>query len=146
MGGHHDPAGTVTFRFVDRSGNAGTATSIVTVVLGTPRIDATIAGRGQLTGNRQYVDLTFANTGGGTVIRATTLLIPVPVRGWGLVKVVSPGQPVVIGDLALGESRTIRVVLDVPTAVKEFVLIEAGAFWTTSGTPVASAEMQTLLR
>ena len=139
-------ATTVTFRFVDKSGNAGTATSTLTVVRGNPLVAVMITGRGKLTGNKQYVDLTFANTGGGTAVRATTLLIPLPIKGLGLVKVVSPGQPIAIGDLAPGGTRTIRVVLDVPTAVKEFILIEAGAFWTTSGTPMAFAEMQTLLR
>ncbi len=137
---------TVTFRFVDKGGNAGTATSTVTVVQGNPQIAVTITGRGKLTGNKQYVDLTFANIGGGTAVRATTLLIPVPIKGLGLVRIVSPGQPIAIGDLAPSRTRTIRVVLDVPTAVREFLLIEAGTFWTTSGTPMAFAETQPLKR
>ena len=136
----------MTFRFVDKSGNAGTATSTVSVVRGNPVVAVMITGRGKLTGNRQYVDLTFANTGGGTAVRATTLLIPLPIKGLGLVKIVSPGSRRLSVDLAPGGTRTIRVVLDVPTAVKEFLLIEAGAFWTTPGTPMAFAEMQTLQR
>ena len=79
-------------------------------------------------------------------MRTTTLLLPVAVRGYGLIRVVSPGQPVVIGDLAAGATRTIRVVLDVPATVKQFLLVEAGAYWTSAGTPAAFAEMQTLAR
>jgi uncharacterized repeat protein (TIGR03803 family) len=137
---------TVAFRFVDKSGNAGTATSTMTVVRGTPRISVSIAGRGAISGTRQYVDVRFTNTGGGTAIRTTTLLLPVPLRGFGLIRVVSPAQPINIGDIPAGGSRTIRVVLDVPSTVKEFLLVEAGAFWTTTGTPGAFADTQTLTR
>jgi hypothetical protein len=142
---------TVTFAFADASGTVGTATSTVTVTAPTPttlpaRIAVSIAGRGVVSGSRQYVDLTFANTGGATAVRTTTLLVPVAVRGYGLIRVVSPGQPVVIGDLAAGATRTIRVVLDVPATVKQFLLVEAGAYWTSAGTPAAFAEMQTLAR
>jgi hypothetical protein len=138
---------TVTFRFVDKSGNIGTATSTLTIVArGVPKMAVSIAGRGAVSGTRQYVDLKFTNSGGGSVLRATTLLVPIPVRGLGLIRVVSPGQPISIGDLAPGASRTIRIVLDVPVAVREFLLVEAGAFWTSSGTPAAFAETQTLTR
>ena len=39
-----------------------------------------------------------------------------------------------------------ETVLDVPATVKQFLLVEAGAFWTSAGTPAAFAEMQTLAR
>ncbi len=137
---------TVTFRFVDKKGNAGVATSRVTVVSGKPRITVSIAGRGPVSGTKQYVDLRFTNSGGASALRGTTLLVPVAVRGYGLIKVASPSQPIAIGDLGPGASRVIRVVLDVPATVKEFLLVEAGAYWLTSGAPAAFAETQTLVR
>ena len=95
---------------------------------------------------KQYVDLRFTNSGGASALRGTTLLVPVAVRGYGLIKVASPSQPIAIGDLGPGASRVIRVVLDVPATVKEFLLVEAGAYWLTSGAPAAFAETQTLVR
>ena len=138
---------TVTFRFVDKSGNAGTATSTVTVVgSGSPRMLVSVAGRGIVSGTKQYVDLAFSNTGGARALRANALVIPVTVKGYGVIKVVSPGQPIALGDVAPGATRTVRVVLNVPTTVKEFLLIEAGVFWTSNGTPVAFGDTQTLPR
>jgi hypothetical protein len=137
---------TVTFSFIDASGNAGTATSSVTVVEGAPRVALAIAGRGVLSGTSQYVDLTFSNTGSGMALRVTALLAAVPARGFGTIKVISPAQPVKVGDLPPGVTRTFRVVLNVPETVKEFFLIEAGSFSTSLGTWKVFGDVQRLTR
>ncbi len=137
---------TVTFRFTDASGNAGTASSAVTVVSGNSRIVVSIAGRGTLTGTRQYVDVSFSNLGRGLALRATALVTAVPTKGSGRITVVSPALPLRLGDLPPGTTRTVRLELNVPTTVKEFLLIEAGSFWTDEGTWKVFGDVQRLTR
>ncbi len=142
------PAGTTTveFTFTDASGNSSTTTSIVTVVEGAPRLAPSITGRGRLSATRQFVDLTFSNAGSGMALRATALIAAIPASGSGRIKVISPAQPLKVGDLPPGSTSTVRVVLDVPATVKEFFLIEAGTFSTTAGTWKVFGDVQRLTR
>ena len=50
--------------------------------------------------------------------------------------------PLPIGDLNPGQSRVMRVVLEVPATVKELGLIEAGAFTDVRGVLGAFAGLQ----
>jgi hypothetical protein len=126
---------TVTFRFRDASGNVGSATSKVTVSLGTPKIAIRIAASGSLGGTRRYVDLAFTNSGTGIARHAVTLVVPLTVKGKGIAWLVSPGLPIGLGDLVPGASNTIRVVLDVPASVKGLTINEAGTYVNVKNVP-----------
>ena len=136
---------TVTFRFTDASGNAGTATSTVTVVQGRPRVSVSVAERTFVSATRLSVDLVFTNSGGSPALGVKAILIPAAISGYGLIKVITE-QPLAVGDLAPGASRKVRVILNVPTTVRELLLLEAGAFSTTTGLPVLFSDAQTIRR
>jgi hypothetical protein len=131
------PCGTtqVTFRFKDASGNIGSATAAVTVVVGTPKISGQIVGRGSLAGGSLFFDVKFANVGTGNARKlAVDLVLGVPLKGAGLIKTVSPTRPVAIGNLDVGSSQTVRVVLGVPASVKQFLLTAGGTMLNVEGT------------
>lgn len=132
---------TVTFPFRDASGNLGAATAIVRVAVGTPRVEVRLVGTGSLGGKQRYVDLAFANGGDGIARRATTLVVPVTTRGSGVTRLLTQ-LPITIGDIVPGQSQTVRVVLQVPSTVREFRLVEAGAFVTVDGRVGGFADSQ----
>ena len=118
----------VTFSFRDASGNVGTATSSVTVVLGTPKIAIQIAATGVVSGNRKFVDIVVRNTGNGNARQLTMDLIAlIPLKGIGIPRLLTP-LPVTIGNLDAGSSTTVRVTMDVPKAVKRISISEIGKF------------------
>jgi len=123
---------TVTFSFTDARGNRGSATSVVHVAVGTPRVEVQLLGSGPLGSGRHYVDLAFANVGDGIARHATALVLPVTVKGFGFSRLLTR-LPLAIGDLSPGQSRTIRIVLQVPSRVTEIVLYEVGAFAAVDG-------------
>jgi hypothetical protein len=118
----------VTFSFRDASGNIGTATSSVTVVVGTPKIDIQLAATGVVSGNRKFVDLVVRNTGNGNARQLKMDLIAlIPLKGLGVPRLVTP-LPVTIGSLDAGSTTTVRVTMDVPSAVKKISISEIGTF------------------
>jgi hypothetical protein len=137
-------ATVVTFRYRDASGNVGSATSRVTVVAGSPRIAARVAGTGSLGGSKRYVDLEFSNTGDGNARQVNVdLVVVLPLKGVGLPKLVSPELPIRIGDLNAGALRVVRVVISVPSGVKEVLISELGTFRDIKGRAGIFIEAQT---
>jgi hypothetical protein len=140
---------TVTFRFEDASGNLATATSTVTVTAvtaGVPRISIRAAANGVVSGNRKFVDLDVANTGGGTARQLEVrLIVLVPTRGFGIPRLASPALPLNLGDLGAGGATTARVVFDVPSTVKELAIVEAGTFKNATGTLDGFLQIQTIV-
>jgi hypothetical protein len=131
------PCGTtqVTFRYRDASGNVGSATASVTVVVGSPKISGQIVGRGPLTGGSMFLDLKLTNTGTGNARKlAVDLVLAVSLKGPGLIKTVLPTKPVVVGNFDVGSTQTIRVVLTIPPAVKQFLLTAGGTMFNVQGT------------
>ena len=64
-------------------------------------------------------------------------------RGTGIVRLVSPAQPIGVGALDPGQSRVVRIILDVPATVREIALVEAGAFFNVKTVPAVFADLQT---
>jgi hypothetical protein len=138
---------TVTFEFRDGSGNVGSATAMVNVILGTVKLSANVAGQGKNADGTSFVDLTVSNVGTGNARKLRVdLVAALPTRGNGIVKIVSPAFPMTIGigNLDSGASQTIRIVLKVPATVKQFQLAEVGAFANVKGSPDIFAFVQTL--
>jgi hypothetical protein len=135
------PLGTtiVTFRFQDASGNLGSATASVTVILGTPQISVAIAGQGRPAGGGFYLDLRFNNVGNGNArtlkINKFTLLT---LSGTGTVtynSALSGALPLLEGNVDAGASKTVRVFLKVPDRVTSFSITEGLIYRGVTGTP-----------
>lgn len=96
-------------------------------------IGVRIAGSGVVSGTaavrRIWVDLVFSNTGTGSAdrIRATVIQVTTT-QGAGNATLVTPDLPVAVEGLEAGGSRTIRIVLDVPTTVNQLQIRETGTF------------------
>jgi hypothetical protein len=137
---------TVTFRFRDASGNEGRATSTVTVVLGTPKIDVKVASNGTISGTRKFVNLEFTNKGDGNARHLMLNLLPlVPLNGTGNSKLVSPTLPLTLGSLDVGGKTIVRVEYTVPSAVKQLAISEIGVFQKVDGVAGAYVESQTIV-
>ena len=67
-----------------------------------------------------------------------------PVKGAGIPKAVSPDIPLTIGDLNTGTYTVVRVVVGVPTDVKELLLSEFGTFRDVSGKPGIFVDVHTI--
>jgi hypothetical protein len=135
------PIGTTTavlFRFQDASGNVGTATSNVTVVLGTPRITGFVIAKGLDPSGAYYVDVRLTNTGTGNVRNLKiTVIKPRTLSGTGTVTYnssLSPPLPVTVGNLDVGISATFRLFLGVPSTVTKFSVTEGGPAQDVLGT------------
>ena len=102
---------TVTFRFRDASGNVGTATSTVNVVLGTPKVLARFLGNGTVSGIRKFLLGSCSNTGTGNTrsVKLAVILL-VPTKGIGIPKLVSPSLsslPLNLNDLGVGSTTNV---------------------------------------
>ncbi|MGA2511120.1 MAG: Ig-like domain repeat protein [Candidatus Acidiferrales bacterium] len=129
---------TVTFLFEDSSGNIGSATSTVTVSIGTPQISGSIAGVGTDPSGAIYVNVVLTNTGTGN---AQNLIINSLVfrtlSGTGTVtynSTLSPSLPITIGNLAVGVAATTRLFLNVPGTAKRISVTENGPVQDVLGT------------
>jgi len=139
---------TVTFRLQDRAGNVGVATATVTVVPGNPAISVAIAASGVQQGRVFFYDLRFTNTGTGAG-RSVTLqqVTTTTLSGQGKVTYnteQSPTLPVALGDLAVGASKTLRIYLTVPVAVKKFSMTESGQLKNSAGGTLSFSGSQTV--
>jgi hypothetical protein len=138
---------TVTFRFRDASNNIGSATANVTVSLGTVKISGQVAGQGKNSDGTFFVDVKLTNTGTGNArkLRATALTA-IPTKGNGKITIVSPAFPktIGIGNLDVGASQIVHVVLKVPTSVAQFALVEGGDFVSVKGALSLFALTQTV--
>lgn len=133
------PFGTtaVTFRFRDASGNIGSATAKVTVILGTVKISGQIASKGKNSDGTYYVDVKLTNTGTGNARKLrVTALTATTTKGTGKINIISPAFPmsVGLGNLDVGASQTVHFLLKVPSTVQQFVLVDGGDFVNAKGT------------
>jgi hypothetical protein len=136
---------TVKFRFRDASNNIGSASASVTVILGTPKISAQVAGQDKLADGTLYVDVKLSNAGTGNARKLRVdLITALPTRGYGKIAVLSPIIPDSIGNLDAGSSETIRVIIKLPATVKQFMLGEVGNFANVKGVPNLFAQIQTV--
>jgi hypothetical protein len=127
---------TVSFRFRDASGNVGTATATVTVILGTIKISAQSSRQGRNPDGTFFVDVKFTNIGTGNARKLRLAEVEgTPIRGGGRIVVISPVFPLTVGNGSLdaGASQTVRIVLKVPLTVKQFELEEVGSFADVKG-------------
>lgn len=129
---------TVTFQFQDFVGNIGTATSTVTVAIGTPRITGSIAGVGTDPSGAIYANVVLTNTGSGNArnLRINSLVFRT-LSGTGTVtynSTLSPALPLAIGNLDVGAAVTIRVFLNVPGTVTRLSITENGPVQNVVGT------------
>ena len=148
------PPGTtaVTFRFRDAAGNTGTASANVTVTTaaGQPAISIEVVRSDFVNGAVRSFDLKITNTG-TAIARAVTLqkFTFKIVSGVGVVlydPTRSPKLPIVVGDLAAGASKTIRVFLIVPVPVRKLEMTESGQFKDAAGKTSSFSITQTLSR
>ena len=65
-----------------------------------------------------------------------------PAKGLGIITVRTP-QPISIGDLSPGASRTVRIEMTIPGSVKEVLLVTAGAFLNVQFVPDAFSTQHT---
>jgi hypothetical protein len=129
---------TVTFQFKDANGNIGSATSNVTVAVGTPRITGSSAGVGVDPSGAIFVKVVLTNTGTGNArnLKINTLVFRA-LSGTGTITyntALSPSLPLAIGNLDVGASVTSVVYLNVPSTVTRMSITESGPVQDVSGT------------
>lgn len=129
---------TVTFRFRDVSGNTGTATADVTVIIGQPRLSGKIAAKGRDNSGALYVDLNLTNSGTGNArnIMLNQVLLRT-LSGTGTVTyntTLSPLLPYPAGNLDVGATTVIRLYFNVPSTVTKFSITENGTVRNVVGT------------
>ena len=129
---------SVAFRFEDANANIGTATSSVTVVIGTPRITGSIAGVGTDPSGAIYFNVVLTNTGTGNArnLKINTLTFRT-LSGTGTITYntsLSPALPIPIGNLDVGASITRRIYVNVPGTVTRLSITESGPVQDVLGT------------
>jgi Bacterial Ig-like domain (group 3)/PKD domain len=129
---------TVTFLFKDANGNIGSATSAVTVAVGTPRITGSTAGIGTDPSGAIYVNVVLTNTGTGNARNLTVNTLTFrTLSGTGTVTyntTLSPALPLAIGNLDVGTAVTTHLYLNVPSTVTRLSLTENGPVQNVLGT------------
>ena len=138
---------TVTFRYQDHSGNVGSATSAVTVILGQPRLSGAIAAKGWVTaGVLYYVDLRLTNTGTGNARNISITSLPLrTLSGTGVVTLNSPPLPIAVGNLDVGGSTTLHILLNIPSTVTRFSITETGNVQNVAGTTFSYSIAQSVI-
>ena len=131
---------TVTFIFKDSNGNVGSATSKVTVVIGTPRITgSTVGGVGTDPSGAIYVNVVLTNTGTGNArnLNINTLTLRT-LSGTGTVTYnnkLSPAVPMLlINNLNVGNKVAVRLYLNVPSTATRISITENGSVQDVLGT------------
>ncbi len=142
------PLGTtaVAFRFRDASSNVGTGAANLTVSLGLPRIAGTFMAKGRDASGAFYVDVRLTNTGTGNARNLSISQLPLrTLLGSGTVTQntsLSPLLPLAIGNLDVGASTTIRLILNVPSTVTKFSVTESGPVQDVGGTAYSYSTAQ----
>jgi hypothetical protein len=145
------PLGTtvVAFRFQDASGNIGSATASVTVALGTPRLNGTVAGKGRDGSGTFYADVQITNNGTGNARAVRINQLPLrTLSGTGAVTynaALSGALPLTLGSLDVGASTTVRLYFTVPPTVMRFSMTESGTLQDVAGTSYAYSQAQSLM-
>jgi hypothetical protein len=145
------PLGTtlVTFRFQDSSGNVGSATAAVTVALGTPRLNATVVGKGRNPSGVFYVDLQFTDNGSGNAraVKISQLAFRT-LSGTGTVTynaALSGALPLTLGSLDVGATSVVRLYLNVPSTVTRFSVTETGTLQDVAGAAFSYSLAQSVI-
>jgi VCBS repeat-containing protein len=135
----------VTFRYRNAAGQVGTATSYVNVIVGTVSITNSITAKGVDTLGNYYVDLKLSNTGTGNAMNlAITEAAFRTLTGTGSVSLLNPGT-ITVGNLAAGESTTIRILLVRPVTVKRFSFTQTMTFSDVTGVNFSASASQTVI-
>lgn len=122
---------TITFIFKDSNGNFGSATSTVTVAIGTPGITGSTVGVGTDPSGAIYVNVVLTNTGTGNArnLNISTLTLGTP-SGTGTVTYntqLSPALPMlVINNLDVGNKVAVRLYLNVLGTATLISITESG--------------------
>jgi VCBS repeat-containing protein len=135
----------VTFRYRDASGQIGTATSYVNVIVGSVSISNSITGKGVDVSGNYYVDLKLTNTGTGNAFNlAITESAFRTLTGTGSVSLLNPGT-IAVGNLEAGASTTIRILLNRPVTVKRFSFTQTMTFNDVTGVNFSASAAQTII-
>ncbi|HLQ76701.1 MAG TPA: cadherin-like domain-containing protein, partial [Terriglobia bacterium] len=135
----------VTFRYRNSSGQIGTATSFVNVIVGTVGISTSVTGKGVDASGNYYVDLMFTNTGTGYAMNlAITESSFRTLTGTGSVSLLNPGT-IEVGNLAAGTSSTIRILLIRPVSVKRFSYTVNMTLTTVTGVKLSASSSQAII-
>jgi hypothetical protein len=142
---------TVTFSFKDSNGNVGSATSTVTVVIGTPRITgSTVGAVGTDPSGAIYVNVVLTNTGTGNArnLNINTLTFRT-LSGTGAVTYntqLSPALPMlVINNLDVGNKVAVRFYLKVPSTVTRISITENGPVQDVLGTKYSYSTAESVI-
>ncbi|MGH9814849.1 MAG: HYR domain-containing protein [Candidatus Acidiferrales bacterium] len=145
------PMGTTTVNCSasDAAGNTANGSFTVTVIVGVPRINGVIAGKGRDANGNFYVDLRLSNTGSGHA-RSVQLarLTFRTLSGTGTVSynsALSMALPAAVGALDAGASTTVRLFLHVPGTVTRFSISEGGTLDDVTGTTFSFAAGQMVI-
>jgi hypothetical protein len=134
----------VTFRFRNSAGVIGTATSTVTVNIGTVSISNNITGHGVDTLGNYFVDLTLTNSGTGNALNLTITEASFrTLSGSGSVSLLNPGN-ITIGELDAGASVTVRILLNRPVTVKRFSFTQTMTFNDVTGVNFSTSASQAI--
>jgi hypothetical protein len=137
---------TVTFRYKDHSNNTASATSTVTVILGQPRLTGTISGKGWNSKGILYLDLTLTNTGSGNARNISIASLPLrALLGTGVLTLNSPALPIAVGNIDVGGSIVLRLLLNVPATITRFSITETGSVQDVAGTKFSFSMAQAVI-
>jgi hypothetical protein len=108
---------------------------------GTARINVSVAASGPQSAGVTYADLKFTNAGTGPAndVQVSQLFV----TGLGPAKLnTGTPLPLVIGSLAPGVSKTVRILID--TNSKQLLVVEYGQFTNASGVSQKFSSLQTI--
>jgi hypothetical protein len=135
---------SVSYRSRDAAGNIGSASSTVTVVLGTPKLYGSVLRQGWLSG-QFFVDLQLTNTGNGHArnlqLKQTAVRM---LSGSGTPTYVSPVLPAAVGSIDVGATTTVRLLFNVPSTVSRLGITESGTVQNVVGTNYTFSISQTI--
>lgn len=127
--------------------NGGSWVAPLTLNPGVPKISGAILAKGLQSPGLEYVDLKLTNTGTGNAQQLTLSQIGLQtLTGTGTVAlaVPSPALPIVLSDLAVGASTTVRLYFSLPATVSRFSITESGTVQSASGTIYSFSNAQTV--
>jgi len=101
--------------------------SLTVVGNGSPRLSGSI-GTKSTTGTTMTLNLQLTNLGPGPAANVTiTAITAKTISGSGTVTLTAPVLPYTVGNLGVGGSATVSVVLDIPATVSRFSLTQSGS-------------------
>jgi HYR domain-containing protein len=139
----------VTCTATDAAGNTAGSSFDVIVQVGSPRIAATLVGKGRDASGSYFVDIQLKNTGTGHARNLRLTQVPVrTLAGTGVVSynaALSPALPIAVGGLDVDAATVIRFYLNVPLTVSRFSITETGSLQNVLGATVAFSAAQSIV-